>query len=190
MSIDVALEDNFETDQGWVAENLGATSGDWQRGVPVDDPGWQYDPATDGDGSGQAYLTQNQVGNTDVDDGAVRLTSPVIDMTGGNFAVAYEYYLYLTNTTGGVDKLLVEMSDNGDAGPWRTVADHITNGSLTWRHHEISQQDMLDAGLTMTANMKIRYTANDADPQSINESGVDGFKVFAIGCGDDVPVRR
>jgi hypothetical protein len=187
VSIDVALEDNFESDQGWVAENLGATSGDWQRGVPVDDPGWQYDPASDGDGSGQAYLTQNQVGNTDVDDGAVRLTSPVMDMTGGNFAVAYDYYLYLTNTSGGVDKLLVEMSDNGDAGPWRTVADHITNGALTWRHHEISQQDMLDAGLTMTANMKIRYTANDADPQSINESGVDGFKVFAIGCGDDVP---
>ncbi|MHC4766006.1 MAG: hypothetical protein ACYTF2_12945 [Planctomycetota bacterium] len=186
VSIDVALEDDFETNQGWVAENLGATSGDWQRGVPVDDPGWQYDPPSDGDGSGQAYVTQNQVGNTDVDDGAVRLTSPVMDMTGGNFAVAYEYYLYLTNSSG-VDKLLVEMSDNGDAGPWRTVANHTTDGGLTWRHHEISQQDMENAGLVMTANMKIRYTANDGEPQSINEAGVDGFKVFAIGCGDEVP---
>ncbi|MFH1417256.1 MAG: S8 family serine peptidase, partial [Planctomycetota bacterium] len=45
--------DNFETDQGWVPENLGASSGDWQRGVPVNDPDWDYDPASDSDGSGQ-----------------------------------------------------------------------------------------------------------------------------------------
>ncbi|MFH1419294.1 MAG: reprolysin-like metallopeptidase, partial [Planctomycetota bacterium] len=46
-------DDNFETDQGWVPENLGASSGDWQRGVPVNDPDWDYDPASDSDGSGQ-----------------------------------------------------------------------------------------------------------------------------------------
>ena len=42
----------------------------------MNDGGWSYDPASDGDGSGSAYLTQNQSGNTDVDGGAVRLTSP------------------------------------------------------------------------------------------------------------------
>ena len=46
------------------------------------------DPATDGDGSGQAFLTQNEIGNTDVDDGAVRLISPVFDMTGSGYQVA------------------------------------------------------------------------------------------------------
>jgi hypothetical protein len=43
------------------------------------------------------------------------------------------------------------------------------------------------AGVVFTANMKIRFTTNDADPQSINESGVDGFQLISIGC-DDVAV--
>jgi len=46
----VLFVDNFESNQGWTTENLGALSGDWQRGVPVNDPGWQYDPESDGDG--------------------------------------------------------------------------------------------------------------------------------------------
>jgi hypothetical protein len=184
VSVSVELEDDFETDQGWTTEIIGASSGFWQRGVPVNDPGWSYDPASDGDGSGQAFLTQNEIGNTDVDDGAVRLISPVFDMTGSGYMVGYEYYLYLTNTSGGVDQLLVEMSSNGDAGPWAVVAVHDTDGGLNWRHHEITQDEMEAAGLVFTANMKIRFTANDADPQSINESGVDGFQLIAIGCDD------
>ena len=68
--------DDFETNQGWTEANLGASSGDWERGVPVNDPNWSYDPASDYDGSGSCYLTQNQSGNTDVDHGAGQLVSP------------------------------------------------------------------------------------------------------------------
>ncbi|MCP4634349.1 MAG: T9SS type A sorting domain-containing protein, partial [candidate division Zixibacteria bacterium] len=175
------FEDNFETNQGWTAENLGASSGDWQRGVPVNDPGWEYDPAADGDGSGQCYLTQNQTGNTDVDGGAVRLTSPSFDMsTGGK--ISYEYYLYLTDTSGGVDRLLVEMNDNGGAGSWYEVTRHDTNGSTSWRHSDITEDDITSAGLSLTANMMIRFTANDADPASIVEAGIDGFSVIVADC--------
>jgi hypothetical protein len=81
-----------------------------------------------------------------------------------------------------VDRLLVEMSSNGDAGPWLTVATHTTDGGLEWRHHEISSADLQLAGVTFTDNMKIRFTANDGEPQSIHESGVDGFTVYAIEC--------
>ena len=56
------LEDHFEVDLGWAPLNLGATSGLWERGVPVDDPGWAYDPATAGHGSGKCWLQQNQRG--------------------------------------------------------------------------------------------------------------------------------
>jgi hypothetical protein len=183
--ITVSFADDFETDQGWMAENLGASSGDWQRGVPVDDPGWDYDPASDGDGSGQAFLTQNLVGNTDVDGGAVRLTSPVFDMTDSNVSIAYEYFLRLTDTTNGVDRLLVEMSSNGDAGPWTVVATHDTDGGLVWRHHEMTQQQLEATGLVLTADMKIRFTANDADPQSIVEAGVDGVETKSLACAPD-----
>ena len=166
---------------GWTVENLGASSGDWQRGVPVNDPDWQYDPSADGDGSGQAYLTQNEIGNTDVDDGAVRLTSPTLDLTDGPVSIGYDYFLNLS-ISDGVDRLLVEMSDSGDGGPWIEVALHTSPGGLAWRHHEITQSELEDAGLVMTADMKIRFTANDGDDQSINESGVDAFAVNRLIC--------
>ena len=47
------------------------------------------DGDADGDGSGSAFLTQNEFGNTDVDDGAVRLNSPIIDMSGGSVTISY-----------------------------------------------------------------------------------------------------
>ena len=180
-TISLVFADDFESNQGWTTENLGATTGDWQRGVPVDDPGWDYDPTSDGDGSGQAFLTQNELGNTDVDNGAVRLVSPVIDMSGGSVTISYEFYLRLTDPQS-TDRLLVEISSNGDAGPWTTIADHDTDGGLTWRHHDVTQADLDAAGVSLTSNMKVRFTANDDDPQSINESGVDGFEVRTVGC--------
>ncbi len=178
----IAAADNFEGDQGWTAENLGATSGFWQRGVPVNDPGWDYDPATDGDGSGQAYLTQNENGNTDVDNGAVRLTSPMYDMSGdGPFAIEYDYFLNLTIP--GPDALLVEISSN-NGGAWTTIRDHRTSHGLSWAHETISQADLDGAGIAMTDQMRLRLTANDSDPQSINEAGFDGLIISSVGCDD------
>ena len=180
--------DNFETDTGWVAENLGATSGDWERGVPVDDPSWDYDPASDSDGSGQCYLTQNETGNTDVDGGAVRLTSPMIDMSAGGITISYDYFLRLTDTTGGVDMLVVEIDNNGGMGPWTEIARHDTNGGLNWRSHTITQADLDTAGVTLSSTMRLRFTTNDADPQSINESGLDAFVVTSLDCTAPYPL--
>jgi Peptidase family M28/Dockerin type I domain len=176
----IAIDDDFQTDQSWTTEVVGASSGQWQRGVPVDDDGWDYDPATDGDGSGMCYLTQNQTGNTDVDGGSVRLISPVIDMSNGG-DIEYDYFLNLTDDDG-TDKLLVEINNNGGVGTWSVITNHNTNGALNWRHHTISEAEILAAGVTFTSNMKVRFTANDGDPQSIVEAGVDGFNVSAFEC--------
>jgi V8-like Glu-specific endopeptidase len=181
-TLSVALADDFEADQGWTVENLGATSGGWERGIPVDDNGWAYDPPSDGDGSGRAYLTQNQVGNTDVDNGAVRLSSPSFDLSDGNGSINYSYYLNLTNADGS-DRLLVEVSSNGAAGPWTTVATHATNGGLLWRAHVIDDATLTAAGVSQTADMRVRFTANDGGTQSIVEAGVDGFLAGALTCG-------
>jgi hypothetical protein len=181
-TLTVVFDDNFETNQGWIAENLGATSGDWQRGVPVNDPNWDYDPYSDGDGSGQCYLTQNELGNTDVDDGAVRLTSPNIDLAGAQgVSISYDYFLRLTNTDG-TDRLLVEISSNGTGGPWTQIALHNTDGGLSWRSHTITQAQLDSAGVSLTANMRIRFTANDGGTQSIVEAGLDAFKVVTFVC--------
>jgi len=121
-----------------ITQNLG---GNRLRGVPVNDPSWDYDPASDSDGSGQCYLTQNEMGNTDVDNGAVQLISPTLDLSGGDVTISYDYYLYLTNTDGS-DRLLVEIDGNDGAGPWVEIARHDTNGGLSWRSHVIEQADL------------------------------------------------
>ncbi|HUU84910.1 MAG TPA: S8 family serine peptidase, partial [Phycisphaerae bacterium] len=135
----VIMEDNFEADQGWTTSVQGASSGLWERGVPVNDPSWDYDPASDSDGSGQCYLTQNVTGNTDVDGGNVLLMSPAMDMSGGEVTIGYDYFLRLTDTAGGVDRLLVEINNNGGVGTWIEIARHDTDGGLGWRHYEITQ---------------------------------------------------
>jgi Zn-dependent metalloprotease len=175
------INDNFESDLGWTTEVIGATSGQWQRGVPVNDPSWEYDPAADADGSGKCFLTQNTTGNTDVDNGSVRLTSPSFDFTDGG-TIEYEYYLYLTVTSGAVDMLLVEMNSNGGSGTWTEIARHTTHGGLTWHHAELSRDQLVAAGLTFSSSMKIRFTANDADAQSIVEAGVDHVVATMVEC--------
>jgi len=180
--IEVMLEDDFETDQGWTTEVLGASSGQWMRGVPVNDPGWAYDPISDGDGSGQCWLTHNVTGNTDIDDGAVRLTSPVFAIAEGG-VIRYDYYLYLTNEDG-TDRLLVEINNNGGVGSWAIIANHTEDGATAWRSHEVTYAELQATGLLLTENMMVRFTANDGDPQSIVEAAVDGFEVVVKSCTD------
>ena len=174
--------DNFESDLGWVAENLGASSGDWQRGIPVNDPDWQYDPTDDADGSGRCYLTQNEIGNTDVDGGAVRLTSPTIDLAGAfDVQLSYYYFLRLSNEDGS-DALVLEVDPNGGTGTWVEIARHDTDGGLNWRSHALTQADLTAAGVPLTETMRFRFTTNDADSQSINESGLDAFYITGMHC--------
>jgi hypothetical protein len=180
-TLTMVMDDDFETNTGWTAINLGATSGDWERGVPVNDPSWDYDPASDYDGSGQCYLTENQFGNTDVDNGAVRLDSPLMDFSAGGVTISYAYYLRLTNSDGS-DRLLVQISSNGASGPFVEIARHDTDGGLSWRLHTITEADLQAAGVSLTANMQMRFTANDGGTQSIVEAGLDAFKVSSFSC--------
>ena len=181
----IYFEDDFETDQGWTVQNMGATSGLWDRGVPVADPDWMYAPITDGDGSGQCYLTDNGMGNTDVDDGAVQLKSPVFNMLEGG-SIAYDYYLYLTEANG-LDRLLVEISNDGGAGNWVQIAIHTAHGGSSWHHHEISQADLILAGVAFTETMQLRFTANDGSPQSVVEAGIDAVLVSRFYCTNPEP---
>ena len=180
-AFDPVVDEAFESPPGWAATYSGASSGHWQCGVPVNDPDWDYAPTADSDGSGQCYLTQNANGNTDVDGGVVTLTSPSFDLNVDGVLIRYDYYLRLTNSDG-ADMLLVEISANGDAGPWTEIARHTTDGGRAWWQHEITQEDLDQAAVTLTSDMKLRFTANDADPQSIVEAGVDALFIGADAC--------
>jgi hypothetical protein len=180
--IDVAMfSDNFQTNTGWTTSINGATSGAWDRGVPVNDPAWAYDPIADGDGSGQCYLTQNAAGNTDVDGGSVTLISPALDLAGGSCALRYRYYLNLT-VVDGADRLLVEVSSNGLAGPWVVVATHTANNGTAWTSNDVDAGELASAGVSFTSDVRVRFTANDSGGSSIVEAGVDGFAVVRSVC--------
>ncbi len=173
------LYDNFERDRGWMTEVIGAAGGEWQRGFPVDDPDWAFDPAFDADFGGQCWLTQNTSGNSDVDSGAVRLISPIMDMSTGVVTISYEYFLNLSNASDGLDKMLVEISSNGAAGPWVAIATHDQNGALNWRYHQIDHDELHAVGITPTSTMQLRFTVNDGNPQSVVEAGLDTFHAKA-----------
>ncbi len=172
----ILFHDNFETDMGWIVENLGATSGDWERGVPINDPNWAHDPIADSDGSGQCLLTENAPGNTDVDGGATRVTSPEIDMSAGGLTLTYDYYLKLTSS-GTEDRIVLEANDGSG---WTVLATHNTNGGLAWRNALIDPGVFAAAGVSQTATMRFRFTINDDNPQSIVEGGIDAVIVGAV----------
>ena len=177
--------DSFQTDMGWTTTVLGASTGAWQRAVPINDPNWAFDPEADADDSGRCYLTQNTAGNSDVDGGSVRLISPALDLAANSFGIRYSYYLNLTNDDGN-DDLVVEISANGTAGPWVTLAVHNQNNGLEWTPVEFSQFDIRAAGATISADMRVRFTATDAATATIVEAGVDAFSVGSILCEDSL----
>jgi hypothetical protein len=104
-------------------------------------------------------------------------------MSDGNVTISYDYYLNLSDATGAVDRLLVEIDSNDGAGPWTEIAVHDTSGGLSWRHHVVTQADLHALGVTMTPTMLVRFAANDDDPQSVVEAGVDAFLVTGSVCG-------
>jgi hypothetical protein len=175
------FHDSFEADGGWLVENMGTTDGDWERGVPVNDPNWFYDPFSDADGSGQCYLTANRLGDSDVDGGGVRLTSPAVDMTAESITLRYSFYLYAEDQ-GPSDYLLVELSSNGMAGPWQELVRHIRNNGLSWRTDSFTGAELQALGIDLTDRMRVRYTAYDGGGGHVVEAALDAFEVLSFGC--------
>ncbi|MEM8710758.1 MAG: hypothetical protein AAGG01_07375, partial [Planctomycetota bacterium] len=144
------------------------------------DNGWAYDPATDGDGSGLCYVTDNGAGNTDIDGGAVQLTSPVTTITSAGTQVEFLRYQSLTDE-GGDDVLEVSVSANGGA-TFTTVATYQTSTAPGWEAEVITAAQLASAGVGVGSSLMVRFTANDSGAATIHEAGIDGFAVQNIEC--------
>jgi len=169
-----SFQDDFEVDRGWTVENLGATAGDWERAVPINDPNWTWAPAMDSDGSGRCLLTDNAVGESDVDGGGTRITSPAIDISGERYAVRFDYYLSLS-TPNSTDYLLVEY-DYDDVGNWNTL-EYFEESTGGWQTHtEV---------LSLSQTVRFRFTAYDNNPDGIVEAAIDAFVVAGALDRDD-----
>lgn len=172
----VAYTDNSETDPGWSVSG-NASDGQWERGVP--DFGDRGDPATDADGSGQCWLTDNVAGNSDVDGGETILTGPSLDAPAGS-RVGYRYWY--NDTSGGEinnDSFRVQVSVDG--GAFNTVRT-VTTASGSWRAGELLE----GVDFAATSDLRLRFIADDNDPQNVIEAGVDAIEIIVPGdCSND-----
>lgn len=165
--------DTFETDLGWTVQNENLSDGAWERGVPAGG-GSRGDPPTDYDGSGRCYLTANRSGNSDVDGGPTRLTSPTLDLSApGEYTITYARWFY--NDDRDTDRLVVEISNN-NGSTWTTVESvgHVDG----WVRRTINVADYL----TPTATVRMRFSATDNPNNSVTEAALDAFSVQRIDC--------
>ena len=187
-SITTLFAEDFETDSGWTVSG-DALDGQWERAVPAGG-GDRADPPTDGDGSGNCFVTDNEDGNSDVDDGSTILTSATIDGSiSGSQEALISYYRWYNNSGGGnpaQDIMTVEIS-NDDGATWsdlETVGPTGNDVSGGWIKKMFSISDFLPA----TTQMKLRFTVSDLGGGSVVEAGVDGVQIQVVDCPVEVTV--
>jgi hypothetical protein len=176
----VLWEDNFETSRGWSVTGT-ATAGAFERALPRGN-GFQGDPVTDQDGSGQCYVTGRNAG-VNVDGGTTVLTSPALDARGGfNPQISYaRWFNCSTGSNANQDTMTVELSgDNG--ATWVTLETVGPTGTTTaWVRKTWAIGDFVAAG----DQVRLRFTASDTGAASVVEAAIDSVRVLAdIGLGN------
>lgn len=181
-----AFADDFETDRGWTVSG-GATAGQWERVEPVGNAASPELDTTPLSGV-FCYVTQQnapnaQVGAADLDGGSTVLTSPTFSLAGAS-DISISYSRWFTNNTGASpnqDVFTTEISsDNG--GTWTTLetAGPTTDNTAGWQARSLSLSGF--PAVARTAAMRLRFTANDLNPGSVVEAGVDDVRVLVRSC--------
>jgi hypothetical protein len=175
------FDDNGETNPGWTVTGS-ATDGQWNRGIPAN--GNRGDPPSDGDGSGQCWLTDNVAGNSDVDGGDTILTSPLLDASvSGNQIAVLSYMRWYSNNTGGepeTDVFVVQISNNNGA-TWTNVETVGPSGTEV-RGGWFSKTFRIADFVTPTNQMRVRFNASDAAGGSVVEAAIDAVKISRLSC--------
>lgn len=169
------FHDDFETNQGWVVQNVSLTDGAWDRGVPVNCG--RGDPPSDFDGSGQCYLTDNSAAancNSDVDGGPTRLISPPIDLSAATDPML-TYARWFTNDDVDLDRLVVEISpDNGIS--WFLI--ESVPDSPGW----IQRTVRILTHIPLAPAVRLRFSATDNPNNSVTEAGLDAVSIVDFVC--------
>ncbi len=171
------FSDNAETDLGYTVSG-NASDGQWTRGVPVNSN--RGDPPADADGSGRAWLTDNEAGNSDVDNGETVLTSPAFDASAGG-TLTYSYWLNDTTTgmIGDEDFLRVDFATNAAGTNWSLLRTY-TETLNQWRVEEV----LVGAAgeIPATETLRLRFVASETSPGQIMEAGIDAISLSAFVC--------
>jgi choice-of-anchor B domain-containing protein len=178
--IDELFVDNAQTDTGWTVSGSVA-DGAWNRGVPVGG-GDRGDPASDSDGSGRCWLTDNADDNSDVDDGTTILTSPALDASAGNTTLSFA--LWYSNNFGEIDDSMSVQISNNNGNSWTTVltlgpGDAASGGGWNTYSYEL---DTLFAN--PSSQVRLRFNVSDLGVGSVVEAGVDDIRLEQRSCED------
>lgn len=179
----VTFSDNGETDDDWIVID-DCNDGEWTRGNPVGG-GDRGDPATDYDGSGSCWLTDNVDGNTDVDGGTTTLISPQIDASNVGTKISYARWYYNCGGPGSDQEVFtVDVSDD-DGNTWTNLEvvgpqnDETCGG---WFEVSFFVGDYVDN----TDSFRIRFiAADDVGQQTLVEAAIDAIIVSATECNED-----
>lgn len=175
--------DDFITDEGWIATSSnGASSGFWERGVPI---GTNFDgipsnPGNDAtrDIGNEAYVTGNgggSAGTDDVDNGTVTLTSPKfgpLDIE--NLKVGYQYWFTNGGGNGGaIDDTLSVSITNGIETV--LVKKYVFEEDVTnvWTRDSFLVADYV----TVNDDLQLIVTTSDLGNAHVVEAGLDNFRV-------------
>lgn len=160
---------------GWsVVNEANLQTGAWTAPpeVPVGG-GLRNDPATDFDGSGPCYLTENAAGNTDVDGEWTRLISAPLDTTfTADPVISYARWNY----TSGADPLVTEISEDGTT--WIEV-EAWTGADDNWDLATVRVLDYVNPGPTT----RLRFSTGDLAGASITECAIDAVRLVSVDCG-------
>lgn len=172
--------DDFTMDLGWRATGT-ATTGNWERAEPTGILANGMILATpdgdiDTDYGTECYVTGYggaDLGNNDVDNGEVILTSPVFDITTYNDPyVVYHYWFFNTGGSSAPnDALEIKLLSQGQ----ETIIEKISQSVSGWRTSQIRISDYI----TPANDVQIVFTTSDLPSSGhIVEAAVDGFEVF------------
>jgi len=176
----------FEDSLGWSSwtSGDGATAGRWvicnprPTGGAVVQTGLDHSPG-DSTGHKRCWATgQSAIGvpvsANDVDAGRTTITSPVFDLAAAPNAIV-EYWRWYVNDAGaspGADVWRAEVSTNGGTS-W-TALEATTVSEPSWARKRVRIADVVPP----TAQVRFRFVAEDAGPESIVEAFVDDFRLW------------
>lgn len=193
----VTFEDDMEIDRGWTVGAAGgifddnATTGIWVRVNPNGTAAQPEDDHTPPPGVTCWVTGQGPVGgglgDADVDGGKTTLVSPIIDLSDGDASISYwRWYSNNTGAAPNADTFRVDISNTGGGG-WVNVETVGPGGPGTsggWIFHSFVVSEFI----APTAQIRLRFVAEDAGDGSLVEAALDDFRVEQLVCEFAPPV--
>jgi len=172
---------DFEDATGWTVEDTLVADGGWEAGVIVDHG--RGAPEADADGSGSAFTT-GLGDRQDLDGGPTVLTSPVFDLSASSQDVVMTYNRWFTNDDSDEDRLTIEISDDGGSS-W-TVLESVADDGVSDQEWVAAEWRLADV-VSLTSQVRVRFTVTDNPNDSITEAAIDGFNISAFVCDGACP---